>query len=218
MATIKSGATTDIWTIDATSKAGRVTMYDTGGTPINPAYSTFMSRIEVVPTLLTTGTTYWTMKNTASGGGKTAYIRAMSLNIALIVNSATATTAGVRNALEFERFTGTTPTAGTAIAAIKRRTADATATVVTDIRFAAGGVTTTGVSFDIPFLITQVVTPTINAVNQGVAAFATQQLDYTNGGEEGRIALAPGEGLAIRASGAVNAGLSLYGSIWWDER
>src|SRR5881396_1558892 len=31
MAIIQSGATTDLWTIDPTSKAGRVTLYDTTG-------------------------------------------------------------------------------------------------------------------------------------------------------------------------------------------
>jgi len=35
-AIIKSGATTDQWTIDATSKAGRVTIYDTAGRDLSP--------------------------------------------------------------------------------------------------------------------------------------------------------------------------------------
>jgi hypothetical protein len=34
MAVIKSGASTDLWSVDATSKAGRITLYDTAGHPI----------------------------------------------------------------------------------------------------------------------------------------------------------------------------------------
>ena len=36
MAQVKSGATTDLWTIDPTSKAGRVSLYDTAGTYRGP--------------------------------------------------------------------------------------------------------------------------------------------------------------------------------------
>jgi len=36
-AIIQSGATSDLWTIDPTSKAGRVTEYDTAGRPVYPA-------------------------------------------------------------------------------------------------------------------------------------------------------------------------------------
>lgn len=37
MAVIKSGVTTDAWTIDPVSKAGRVTLYDSSGNPVTPA-------------------------------------------------------------------------------------------------------------------------------------------------------------------------------------
>ena len=40
MAVIKSGATTDNWTIDPTSKAGRVSLYDTAGNPIESKLDT----------------------------------------------------------------------------------------------------------------------------------------------------------------------------------
>ena len=48
-ATIKSGASTDTWTIDATSKAGRTTEYDTAGRPVYPAAVYAISSLHTPP-------------------------------------------------------------------------------------------------------------------------------------------------------------------------
>lgn len=226
MAVIKSGATADQLTVDPLSKAARVTLYDVGGLAVNPAYGIYSVAVNVQPaTTLTNGTAYWSMRNTASGGGKSVYIRGMTLNLSqTAVNvSTTASIAPARSILEFIRFSGATPTGGSTYTVIKRRNADA-ATVVTDVRYNPTGLSMTSVVAEAsPFLLVAITnagvgfSPAANN-NPSSATYVTQQLDWTNGGEEGRIILAPGEGLTIRANGTLQTNCAVLGMIWWDER
>lgn len=226
MAVIKSGATTDTLTVDPTSKAARVTLYDVAGVSINPAYTIYQVAVNVQPTTLSTGTTYWTMRNTASGGGKSVYLRGASLTLSeFFTNTSTvASIAGGRSLFDLVRFSAATPTAGTALTVMKRRSADGTASVVTDVRFAPGGLTTTSVSFEAsPFTYLSITTQGVGFApatnnNPSSASWFNQPLDFTGGGEEGRVILGPGEGLAIRANGTILANTAILGTIWWDER
>lgn len=226
MAVIKSGATADQLTVDPLSKAARVTLYDVGGLAVNPAYGIYSVAINVQPaTTLTNGTAYWSMRNTASGGGKSVYLRGMTLNLSqTVVNTNTAASvAPARSIFEFIRFSTATPTGGTALTVVKRRNADATS-VVTDVRHNPTGLSMTSVVAEAsPFLLTAVTTPGVGFApaagnNPAAASYVTQQLDWTNGGEEGRVILAPGEGLTIRANGTLQTSCAVLGMIWWDER
>lgn len=230
MAVIKSGASSSTLTVDPTSNAAHVTIYDTAGTPVNPGYSIYGAPINVAPTTLTSGTVYWTMRNT---GAKNVYLRALSLCMAgwSGVSSNTAGSAtggnGQRAQWEFIRFSGATPTGGTALTVIKRRNADP-ASVVGDLRQTNAVLTTTGATFEAnAFLVVGVTVAGIPAAQTagltvpGAASASNivQEVDFSSGGEEGRIQLAAGEGMAIRANTAIpSANYALTGMVWWDER
>lgn len=216
MAVIKSGSANNVLDVDSASKAARVTLYDTGGLALSPAYSIFMAPIHCVPSgTLSNGQTYWSMRNT---GTKTVFLRGMTLNLSFATASATVT--ATRSHYEFCRFATATPTAGTAVTVVKRRNSDP-ATSVGDVRFLATGLTTTGATFETASLIVAINNVNASTTVVGGHICVTQQIDLTNGGEEGRIVLAPGEGFCIRANstwGLPSVGSAIIGSIWWDER
>jgi hypothetical protein len=118
MAIIQSGATTDLWTVDATSKAGRVTLYDSAGRDLSyQSKQTFFAASGPF-TPPATPTDLWIMNGSAS---KT--IRIMSISF-----SGTQTTGGVNTFYLIRRSTANS--AGTAVAAtlIKADTNNSTAT------------------------------------------------------------------------------------------
>lgn len=201
MAEIKSGATADKWTIDPTSKAGRVTLYRSDGTEVYPVYASYLVRIEVIPTTLTAATTYFTMRNL---GTKRAFIRKIELKMGF-----SGTVAASRSLFEIERFSTATPTAGTALTALKKDNTYA-ASSVTDIRYAPGGLTTTSVVFEAPFHLT--------GITNQLTVDHSQDMEYVGDGEIGKLVLAVNEGLCIRANTAIVLGAYLIGSITWDER
>jgi hypothetical protein len=203
MAVIKSGDSTDELTVDPTSKAARSTLYDSEGNPVfNPFLGSYSARIEIIPSTLTDGTTYWSMRNL---GANRVFINRLLLKIGF-----SGTAAATRSLFNIGRFSVATPTAGTAITAVKKDNLHP-ATSVTDIRFAPGGLTTTGVTFEAPM---HVLGPT-NQLNDD------HYMDLRFGDLSSisdKMILAIGEGLCIRAIGAVVAGSHLLGSIHWDER
>ena len=201
MAVIKSGVSTDQWTIDPVSKAGRVTLYDSSGKLVVKEYdASYMVRIEVIPTTLTAGTTYFAMRNV---GGKRVFIRKIEMKLGF---SGTATAS--RSLYEWERFSAATPTGGTALTALKKGSTFPNSSVG-DIRFAPGGLTITGVVFEAPFHLVG----NTNQLNND----QTQDISYVDGPDIGRLVLAVGEGLCVRANTAIVAGSYLIGSITWDE-
>lgn len=202
MAIIQSGGSTDTLTVDATSKAARVTQYTTAGALTNPEYAgSYITRVEVIPTTLTAGTTYFTMRNL---GTRRVFIRRMEFKLGF-----SGTAAASRSLYEIERFSAATPTGGTAITALKKDNTHP-ASSVTDIRFAPGGLTTTGVTFE-------AVLHLIGHTNQ-LTIDHSQDLSFIGDGEAGKIVLAVNEGLCIRANTAIVAGSYLVGNITWDER
>jgi hypothetical protein len=200
MAKIRSGATTDELTVDPTSKAARVTQYGALGTPVYGSYvGAYMTKIEIVPTTLNAGTTYFSMRNL---GTKDIHIHRI-----LLYSSFSGVNAATRSIFEIERFTTATPTAGTAQTAVKKATSFPTSNV-TDIRFAPGGLTTTNVVFGDPFTL-------VNVTNQ-LSYQTAFQIEYPEE-QDNRLILAANEGLCIRANTAIVAGAALLGSIDWDE-
>jgi hypothetical protein len=188
--------------IDAVSNAARITQYKTDGSLLNKEYlGSYITRIEIIPTTLTAGTTYFTMRNL---GSKRAFIRSIEFKIGF-----SGTAAASRTLYEIERFSSATPTGGTPLTATK---VDNTypASSITDIRFSPGGLTTAGVAFEISFHL-------IGNSNQ-LTADGFQDISFIKNGEYSQFVLAINEGLAIRANTAVVLGSYLVGSIYWDER
>lgn len=206
MAIIQSGATADQWTIDPTSKAGRVTLYDSLGNEIaKPATGSYVADINVRQTAASAiGTTIWTMRNT---GALTALIRQISLIMAFDGTAAAATTLRY----DIARFSGATPTGGTAVTPVKKRNSYG-ASSVTDLRFLDTGLTTTGITFESAF-------HTIALPVSVTSGNAQLHLPFTLPGERySPFELATGEGLAIRLNVAAVIGLSLTGSVHWDDK
>jgi len=200
-AVIKSGVDATLWTIDPTSKAGRVTQYETDGQLINKEYAgCYRTPIEIVPTTLTLGTTYFTMRNL---GTRRAWIVRLELKTGF-----SGTAAATRSLYEIERFSAATPTGGTALTAIKNDNTFS-ASSLTDIRFAPAGLTTTGVTFEQRWHMTG----NTNQLNVDMGQDFTPAAD-----ERQKFQLAVNEGLAIRANTAIVAGSYLIGSIQWCER
>lgn len=199
-AEIKSGASADLLAVDPASKAARVTLYDSTGNPIYAEYSgSYMVPFEAIPSTLTDGTTYFAMRNL---GSKRIFLHAIRIKAGY-----SGTAAASRSLLRFERFSGATPTGGTALAAVKKDNTFA-ASSVTDVRYAAGGLTTTGVTFEQRFA-TLGVTNQLNVDTASIMEYGDHLKD--------RLVLGVNEGLAIRAYGAVIAGCWFIGEIHWDE-
>jgi hypothetical protein len=168
----------------------------------DPVYDTHgILPIEVVPTTLTDGTTYWAMRN---GGTKRIFIFKMELQLGF-----SGTAAATRSAFRVERFAGATPTGGTALAAVRKANAQPASTLA-DARYAPAGLVITGLTFEQAFYRI--------AVTNQLAAVETPDLDFTAGPESNRLTLAPNEGLAIRAYGAVVLGAYMMGQVTWAEK
>lgn len=208
MATIESGvSSTDKWTIDPVSKAGRVTLYDSSGNELSqPPAGAYSLAVNVRQTAATAANAVvWAMRN---GATKTVVIRRIKLAQVFDGTAAAATT--VRYTIQ--RFTAANPTAGTAITVGKRQTSSP-ATTVQDARFLDTGLTTAGITFD-----------GIDLMILGVPVSVTGTLvahDIATGGDLSYFSnfeLAASEGLCIRLSTAAVAGAGLYGGIVFDER
>lgn len=208
MAIIQSGATTDLWTIDPTSNAGRVTLYDSAGLETGkPPTGAFLAGINIRQAAATAApATVWAMRNVS--GPATAYIR----HIRLIVSFDGTASAGNTLRYDLQRFDTATPTGGTAVTVVKKRSAYA-ASNVSDVRFADAGLTTTGVVFGATF---HTVGVPVSVTNQ----CTEQDLDFSTSGERynAPFELASGEGLCIRLNVAAIIGLTIRGSISWDEK
>src|SRR3990167_1796754 len=128
MAIIKSGATTDELTVDPTSKAARVTLYDSSGNELQkPPAGGYLLPIRVRQTAATASGTVWSMR--ALTAGKKVYVRRIVVNCMFDGTAAAST-----SQYNLLRFRTATPTAGTALTVVKRDTADPTS-IVTDARF-----------------------------------------------------------------------------------
>lgn len=185
--------------IKASSRAARVTPVFDDGSEQNPKKDgDYFARLDLVPTTLTLGTVYFSMRN---NGSTKALIKKL-----LSALTFAGTAAASRSVYEVVRFSGANMTGGTSVAAVKGSSVDDANSIVTDIRFAPAGLTTAGVTFEAnPIAV-------ISHANQLTAdVVANMEFD-----EE--LELAPGEGLAIRASTAVVAGSALQGLLSWAER
>ena len=207
MAIISSGATSDTWTVDPTSKAGRVTIYNASGVEMFATPSgAFLAPVNIRQTAATAApATVWSMRNPTSST-KVAYIRRIFVVMAFDGIAAASTAR-----YDFMRFSAATPTGGTAITPIKKRNADA-GTAVTDLRFVDTGLTVAGVTFETAFATVSLPL----ALTGGVQAF---DMNFEKPGERySTFDLVAGEGLAVQLNVTAVAGQSLVGFAEWDER
>lgn len=185
--------------VDTTPKAVRTISYNAAGQPTFEATNwtgIYATRIEIVPSTLTTGTTYFTMRNTGA--------RTVSLVSFEVQGSFTGTAAASRSVFEIGRFTTATPTGGTALTPVKLRTSYGTSSVG-DMRFAPGGLTTTNVVFESPVAL-------IPIANQ-----LTWNLLFDLNASVAGFELATNEGFYIRANTAIVSGAALHGHLLWAE-
>lgn len=154
------------------------------------------------------GSSVWAMLN-PTGSGKTIYIRNIRGRI-LFDGAVTATTS---QGYEFIRYSGNvSPTTGTTIARIKKKTTYANSVVQdANIQQKSGILTLAGTFEGSPF---NVVKMPISVTGGG----QTFDIDLVVAGlsYEG-FELAPGEGMAIRLHVAAVIGFGIAGSVEWDE-
>lgn len=143
--------------------------------------------------------TVWTMRNPANS---TKVIFIEFINFLMGFDAGTPLGRSLQR-YDLVRFTSATPSGGTAITVIAADSA-ASASAVTDVRFADTGLTTAGVTFG--------------------AAFCTISVPASDGAtnyykrDNVAFRLAAGEGLAIRLTVAAVVGQDLTGEIIWSER
>lgn len=185
--------------VELVSRAARVVQtHSDGSTVVKKLDGTYHTRLELVPSTLTAGTVYWSMRN---NGSKKAVVRQLA---ALITFAGVA--AATRSAYELVRFSGANMTGGTSVAAVKGSNVDDTNTAVTDIRFAPAGLTTSGVTFELNGIAILAHANQLGSQHDAILNFADT------------LVLEPGEGLAIRASTAIVAGSGIHGLVNWGER
>lgn len=162
MAQIQSGATTDLWTVDPTSKAGRITLYDSSGNELikKPSAGSYVANILIRQSATTAANTMvWSIFNTSS----TIFNRIRALRLLMMFDQTA--TAATTKAYYLQRIATAVPSGGTAITPTKKRSGDTGA--VADIRFADTGYTTTSMTtvaspfckIAVPISVTAVIAP-----------------------------------------------------------
>lgn len=216
---LKSVAGSTIATIGATSKAIRITNYDSGGNVLNKIPTgSYLAPVSIRHTAAdAVDSCVWHMRNndtSQTSSPLVVHIRAINLIFGF---DGTAATNTVRYALH--RSFAATPTGGTAVTVIKKKTSYA-ASVVGDIRGNAVLTFSAGVSNSFeggtasPSAISIFGNP-ISVTN----AVCSYMMQINNPNETLEcIELQPGEGLGIRLAVAAVAGQMLSGYIEWDER
>lgn len=223
MAKIQSGASADQLTIDPTSKAARVTLYDSTGRELFAKQTgAYMARIETRHTsAAAAGQTVWNFRGPPT---LKAYIRSIRGCVAF-----DGTGLAASGTMRFGLYRGTgsvDPTGGAATAAIKKNTAFGAATAAS-IRFdiTGAGLTTTSITYDtdpfhvfgMPAMQVQVAAPTTSASAGGILPFSL--VFHRAGDPDSDLVIGANEHFAIRLQTvAAIIGFGIYGSVEWDER
>lgn len=147
------------------------------------------------------GATVWAMRN---GGALKAFLRRIFL-----VASFDGTAAASHSQWEIERFSAATPTTGTALTIVKKKSAGIASTVA-DARFLDTGLSVTSVVFESPFI--WVGNPRQNGATSEFVFPYNRDLE-----DQEDFTLDLNEGLAIRLTTAAVIGDSIRGYIEWDE-
>lgn len=198
-AEIKSGASVDIMSVDSTSKAARVTLYNYNGSLRDRVnVNKYAAVIEVLPSTLTLGSSYFSITNTHA-------TEKIAIDAIRMQSSFIGIESLVRSLFGIQRFSGAVPTGGVVVAGAQFDTTKPIASI--DIRSAPAGLTMTGVVLGDPF-------HEVSVMSQlRIQAFL--DLDFGLGDEE--FILQPGEGVVIRAGTAIVLGAGITGSITWHR-
>ncbi len=204
MAILKSGASSDLLTIDPTSNAGRSTLYRPDGSVVlaQPTGAYYLP-IPSLPlsTAITAGSCILAMRN---GASKIMRIKRIVLNVGF-----SGTVAATTSGFQLCRFATAAPTGGTTLSAIKKRTTYGPSTIA-DARYnfaAALGVT--GVAFETQFA-------EIGCQRQ-LAARGVLYLIADLVTNEIVFEIQPSEGLAVKLGVVAVIGDTLGGCIEWEE-
>jgi hypothetical protein len=200
MAVIRSGASSDELTIDATSKAARSTLYDSQGTELLPPPTgvyclPFGFRLSAIAS-----GKIWAIRNL---GALTVYIT--RIQMAAAFDGVAAASTVIYNLM---RFNLATPTGGTTMTVVKKNNAFPSSVVTSAQFLSSAALTVAGITFEAAFanLCCQ------HQVN------ANALLDLTFLEHPSRcFTLAPNEGLAVDLGAASVAGDSLSGIVEWFE-
>ena len=232
MATIKSGATADLLTIDPTSKAARVTQYDSTGRELYPAPTgSYVVKIECRhTTTAAAGVTLWNMRGPPT---LKAYIRNIRGVIGFDGTAATGVAGTAAATQRFGLYRGAgaaSATGGTALtntAGISKKDSSMGTPTAADIRYDISGVglTTTSITYEtepfhvfaLPVISLQIAAPTTSG---SVGAIAPFDIDFHVPGEPSSdFVIAADQHIAIRlVTSAAIIGFGVYGSLTWDER
>lgn len=144
------------------------------------------------------GATVWAMRN-ATGATITVNIERIELSVTFDGTVAS----GITARYDLIRFSGATPTGGTALTVTQLYSGD-TASQLADARFLDTGLTTTGMVFNPPMAVI------------GCPAALGAMARYTLQGPV--LSLGPGEGLCIRTNTTTAIGIAIFGQVVWSER
>jgi len=209
MAKIRSGVTTDELTIDPTSKASRVTQYDSTGketaapNSLNPKFTVHSGNLVVQASAhAATAGFFWIINPV--GNSKNVKLRKILFRCA--PTTALVCLTAPRVTMERVTFTGTASGAQLTPAKIETSESNATALALT----ASTGLTLAAGATICGFIVTSILT----AVGVGVAH--EQQLILS---EDGEIVFAPGEGVVCRQpdAGTTADTRKVLVNITWEE-
>lgn len=144
------------------------------------------------------GATVWAMRN-STNATVNLYIKRMKLVMSFDQLTALAS---ITARYDLIRFSGATPTGGTALTVAQMYSGDL-ATQVADARFLDTGLTTTGVVFN----------PAFCEIGCPAALGVTTIYDR----DDLPLVLGPGEGFCIRTSTTTAIGISIVGEVVWSE-
>ncbi len=204
-------------TVDPTSNALRATPCDTAGTANDPVVTgSYIAPVNIRMTTATAANSFvWSLR----AGSRGCYVRRIYLTAGF---DGTALAASGTLRMGITRFRDTSPTTGTVVPIIKKRTNCPPSTVM-DCRFLQTGLVITGVTVDtdeiiigLPVISVQVGAPT----NSGdVGPVLQHDMAFERGGQTfDCFELLPYEGMAIRTITVASIiGFSLNGFVAWDE-
>lgn len=203
MAIIQSGAGTDTLTVDSISKAARATLYRSDGSELyEPAVGGYILPIQIIQSAATaSGNTVFAMR---ADPAATRIVEVTKIRGA--VSFAGTAAAGTSIGYAFRRFSGATPTGGSAGTIIKKVNSYP-ASQVTDNRFVDTGLTMTGATLESPFSYAYVPVSVTSTVR-----FADFHMDPNE-----ELILQAGEGFAITLATNAIIGMAFTGWIEWHE-
>jgi len=210
MSIIKSGASSDQWTIDPTSKAGRITLYDAAGNCLSPTENARASVIVQVTQAGTdaAGTIIWGLKNASA----TLTIQVLRLSLQLLFSGTGAATLMAYEALKYTGVTSMTGGSVNTPAILKTSLSQGTAY---ESRFASTGLTLTGGTAGglIHMITLGRLTPSATVQSSGPQHI----LDFSELGM-GPLELAQNEVLALRLTNTAVSGDAILGSVLFIEK